>query len=162
MAEIPEATLALIDYIDALLTEEAAPATPRLRERPLLILCFTVAGVPLAIPAEEVAEVREGNADGTAEIRHRGRVLPVLDARRLILPADHPGRRGEPRGGGEILVLDRLSLALRCDRVGDRQRVSPDEVVWREQCHSRPWLAGMVRGRALLDVAALQERVGGH
>jgi len=63
--------------------------------------------------------------------------------------------------GAQILVLDRRGLALRCDRVGRTQGVGPEEVVWREQCRSRPWLAGMVRGRALLDGAALRAAVGG-
>lgn len=168
MAETSGANHALIDYIDALLVEDAAASpAPAPQDGSLRLLCFAVAGVPLAILAEEVAEVREAAADPRPEDRimgtflYGGRTLILLDTRRLILPDKHPAL-AQPSRAGQVLILPRQGLALRCDRAVQTQTVTPDEVVWREQRPSRPWLAGMVRGRALLDPAILLESARGH
>lgn len=168
MAETSAATDALIDYLDALLTEEPAAAPgPAAQEAPLRIVCFTVAGLPLAVAAEEDAEVRHTRSRALpehpvmAEIAYRGRVLVLLDTPRLILPRDHPALAAGSQGGA-ILILPRNGLALRCDHAGEIENVGQGEVAWRKRGGSRPWLAGRVRDRMLLDPAALLESARSH
>lgn len=193
-SNLPDANSALLDYIDALLVEEAvamptpspAPApTPSPTPAPApastptppgqRLLFFKVAGIPLAIVADDITAVIDGAEAGmmrridgedrvlAGSFDHQGREIQIIDSRAVILPPGHPAR-AQPleRCNGRLLVLAGYDLALWCDEAGQVVAVERSEVEWRVERQTRLWLAGMVKGHnhALLDVEGLIRECG--
>jgi len=138
------------------------------------LLVFKVAGVPLAIEADDIAAVIEANEammhrddDGGDSVigvfSHDGRDIHAIDTRAVILPQSHPARLDAPAlDRGSILLLAGYDLALFCEETGEIISLARQDVEWRAQRQTRPWLAGMVKERhyALLDIEGLVQVCG--
>jgi purine-binding chemotaxis protein CheW len=139
---------------------EAAPNSDVLR-----LLLFKTAGIPLAISQACISAVvdveRAGlkhnlSEDGVVVKRfnYQGRDIHILDTRDIILPNDHPARHlNEDEREVHVLLLNDAAYGLLCDEVGARVDIGRENVEWRSQRSTRPWLAGMVKecNHALLD-----------
>jgi len=189
MDNLPDASSALLSYIDALLVDEDGAVKPARASgeghadktvevvpdpNTIRLSFFKIAGIPLAIEADDIAEVMEGNevimspasergASLKGVFHHQGRDIHVIDARTIILPQGHPAL-SEPQEvtGKHILMLADYDLALLCDEKGDIAALNRQEVEWRTQRQTRPWLAGIVKGhnRAVLDIEGLIQDCG--
>lgn len=189
MDNLPDASSALLSYIDALLVEGDAAVEPirEIGERSvdkaaevisdadmMRLLFFKVAGVPLAIEADDIGEVIEGKEaiiqpssgkeGGVIGIfNHHGHDIHVIDTGAIILPQGHPARHDPQEVTCKpILMLAGYELALLCDEKGGIATLNRREVLWRVQRQTRPWLAGMVKGHkhALLDIEGLIKYCG--
>ena len=189
MDNLPDASSALLSYIDALLTDEDVAVEParvsgeghadkavELVPDPnmMRLLFFKVAGIPLAIEADDITEAMEGkeaimspSSEGGASLKgvfhHHGRDIHVIDTRTIILPQGHPALSDPQEITGKyILVLAGYDLALLCDEKEDIAALNRREVEWRTQRQTRPWLAGIVKGHncALLDIESLIQDCG--
>jgi len=203
MNKSTNANSALVSYIDALLFEESAeviipdvgkvapPVRPvekigngeeiasvkEVDSDPKLIklLLFRVAGIPLAISHDVVAnivEVARDSLDGVVakdgyiawEFMQDGIMVRVIDTRTVILPNGHPGREtNEAKGKAQIIVFNDFPYGLMCDEVAETVEVRHQDIDWRSQRSTRLWLAGMVKGHnhAMLDVAEIIN-IGNH
>jgi len=133
------------------------------------LLFFKVAGIPLAIELDDVAEIidtkdvvllHDGEeADGVIGLfSHEGRDIQAIDTGAVILPEGHPARlNAKTKDSDFILLLSGYDLALSCDEKGEIIDLGRQDVEWRAQRQTRPWLAGMVKAhhRALVDADAL-------
>lgn len=189
MDNLSDANSALLNYIDALLVDGDTAVEPvrEIRQQPpgnaaealsdadmMHLLFFKAAGIPLAIEADDVAEMIEGEeaimrpASGKVEcvigvFNHHGRDIHVIDTRAIILPQGHPALHdSQDLTCRHILMLAGYDLALVCDEKGAMASLDHQEVEWREQRQTRPWLAGMVKGHkhALLDIEGLIKYCG--
>jgi len=81
-----------------------------------------------------------------------GLEVTVVDTAELILPG-----KGANQEYGWLLLLRSANLALACQAVMGERFITPDQVRWREQRGSRPWLLGMMSDSpcALIDVETL-------
>ena len=105
---------------------------------------FRVGALWLAVPAERVRESLPADQVSTG--------APVVHPAPLVFPEGHPGRELPP---GRWRLLLRDGRALACDEAGPPGRL--EEVLWRRERRSRPWLLGTAsRPRwALVDLDAL-------
>jgi purine-binding chemotaxis protein CheW len=190
MDNLPDASRALLNYIDTLLLDDVAlplrgdngpPPVDCLNQvaykvdyatnidvytDSMQVILFKSAGIPLAIPLaavsgilaiEQASSIRfiSEEGEGIKLLTYRGRDIRVLDAKEIIFPEGHPARAaGAEEGFGHILVLEGDNCALGCDVVGDIVKMHRQDVEWRSNRRTRPWLAGMVKGsnHAFLDV----------
>ena len=186
MDNLPDANSALIHYIDSLLIDDgecevekhssseypgasiATDTASVVHSTDIRARLFKVAGIPLAIPLEEIDGILDNKETasyrdiGETSFDYRGRDIDILDLREVILPEGHPERLAY--GGndeGHIIVLSDYDVGLLCDQVGDIVDLQEQEIEWRTERRSRTWLAGMARGHehALLDI---KELVQGH
>lgn len=187
MGDTAAANSVLINYIESLLwdDDQGATATPpelsghrdeadeavgkAADSNTMRIVFFKVAGIPLAISFQDVAEIidikrvsaahRNFDAGITiAMFRNRDRDIYAIDTSEIIFPAGHPVRRdSQQRVCGHIVMLAGNGLGLMCDEVGAIVDLDRQEVEWRVQRQTRSWLAGMVKGynHALLDIREL-------
>ncbi|HEB77993.1 MAG TPA: chemotaxis protein CheW [Methylothermaceae bacterium] len=82
-----------------------------------------------------------------------GRTWWIVDTASLILPDQR--RRPDYRW---VLPIEKKPLALACESVSESSRIKVQQVRWRQQRHSRPWLLGMLTGDGpcpLIDAHAL-------
>jgi purine-binding chemotaxis protein CheW len=127
---------------------------------------FAAGGLSLAIPAHRVSAERalEGHLEGPPGALVRamqlptGLSFPVLDLARLMLPASSPALEKPLEQRTSFLVmLDNDVWACAAETPGNLEALDLEQVCWRGEQGSRPWLAGTVAARrlVLLDLDAI-------
>jgi purine-binding chemotaxis protein CheW len=133
------------------------------------LLLFYVSGIPLAISYDSLSYILEVDRrnlkyketkNGIARniFNFRGQDVQVLESHDIIFPNDHPAhRQNDDIGDSHVLVFNGHKYGLLCNDIGDRINLDRQDIEWREQRVSRPWLAGIVKGNshALLDDAVI-------
>lgn len=142
--------------------DESLPADcPSWAQGEFTVIPFRLAGIAFALPGHLVSAIvpwpdpvtpdpnQPRWAWGTVE--WQGNTVYVIDSLRLLLP-DHC--RSE-RGYRQLLLVQSAGLA--CQQVEDQRVISPEQVRWRQDRVSRPWLLGMISQMrcALIDFEAL-------
>lgn len=133
---------------------------------------FTVGRLRLAVPVVKLCSVIPW-CDGIEVqpdqpswchglLREQDRMVRVIDTAELVMPADRRGALAATGNSGYILIVGDGCWGLACNDVGEVVSLSWDEVKWRSQRGTRPWLAGTVLGRmcAVLDTQAFAEMFG--
>lgn len=145
-----------------------ASPSPRANGRPLWAqgtfecLLFDVQGLKLAAALVElggIARIEDnlsplfGQSDWFLGLLHwNGRNIRVIDTARLIMPE----RVGEQVPDYQlVLLIEGSDWGLAVDSASEAMHLTSDEVRWRSNARTRPWLAGTVLDKmcALLDVS---------
>ena len=135
----------------------------------LQLLLFNVSGISLAISNDSLSNFVavdrrnlkcEETKNGITRMvfNYRGQGVQVLETRNIIIPNDHPTHRlNDDSDEAYVLVLKGQRYGLLCDGIGEQLNLGHQDVEWREQRVSRPWLAGIVKGKThvLLDHAVI-------
>ena len=135
----------------------------------LQLLLFNVSGISLAISNDSLSNFVavdrrnlkcEETKNGITRMvfNYRGQGVQVLETRNIIIPNDHPTHRlNDDSDEDYVLVFKGQKYGLLCDGVGEQLNLGYQDVEWREQRVSRPWLAGIVKGKThvLLDHAVI-------
>jgi purine-binding chemotaxis protein CheW len=156
---------ALIEYFDSLLRApqtESAAKQPELAKE-LTVRPFCLGKLRFAVPAEQLAQVCAVEGEITpcpgqprwalGRVRLAGRELWAASLAKLLLPAadSSPCRWA--------LVPRRIELALLCREVEAACRWQREQIRWRSERVSRPWLLGMLADPPcpLIDLERLVE-----
>jgi len=98
----------------------------------------------------------------------RGRQVKVIDIAKFVIPENHKARNTLASGERQlkhIILIDDGRLGLACDELNGILKLTQEQVRWRSDRTTRPWLAGTIIEQmcALLDidhfVAMLKEGV---
>lgn len=149
----------------------AAEAEPR-RPRPdwaqaeFQALLFAVGGLTLAVPLATLHSVLPWPEDGITGmpnqpawcfglLRYRERNVRVVDTGTMVIPPDREELlpADPPK---HLLIVGDGHWALACSAIGKVVRLTAEDVRWRSDTRSRPWLAGTVLNHlcALVDTEA--------
>lgn len=176
MNKLDEQNSALESYIGALLAADIAAPTadplivPENLVEPLAamdgerldFMSFQVGGLKLALDTAQVktvipfpahgVEYENGRPARLVGAGHR-QTLHIVDTRRRVFPEGHPAHL-DTRPYGFLILLSTDALALACDDLEQVVRVAANQVQWRRERRTRPWLAGMLNDPkcAVLDV----------
>ncbi|WP_126453827.1 chemotaxis protein CheW [Sulfuriflexus mobilis] len=132
------------------------------------ILLFHVAGITLAVPLDKLDGILEWNEEVTPMpnrspwflglLPERGNQIKIIDTAMLVVPekfrVNH--RREDMQ---KIILIGDGQWGLACDGVSEVVTLSHDQVRWRGEGGTRPWLAGTVVEQmcALLDIEQFVE-----
>jgi len=154
---------------DTILESEATPPSTvdSTIEGSFECLMFQVAGgLQLSVPLVHLNGILQWQGEctplpGHAEwflglVSNRGKQVKVIDIAKFVIPENHQAREklsGE-RDFKHLILIDDGRFGLACDGLGDVLRLEHDQVRWRSDRSSRPWLAGTVIDKmcALIDV----------
>jgi|GEM_PF-3768334 len=151
--------------------EDAAPDDGKesdedLDEENLKILTFRLGRLQFAVLREQLGEIltldklqlSPAAADGDLIGGFPGEVgkIQVIDTARLILPGKHTGTDYH-----HLLVLKGGEYGIACETVTAERSIPWEQVRWREERGTRPWLLGMMKDEEgpcpLIDVLLLLE-----
>lgn len=130
------------------------------------VLYFDVQGVRFAVPLTELGGIHRLSAELSKIIGkpswylgmqiNRDNQLDVVDTMAWIMP-DRVIAEEDRQDYQYVIMLGDSSWGLASVRLEGTERLTPDEVNWRQSAGKRPWLAGMVKGKmcALIHVEAL-------
>ena len=135
----------------------------------LQLLLFHVSGISLAISYDSLSNILEvdrsnlkfeetKNGIALMIYKYHGQEVRVLETRDIILPNNHPANgQNDETGQVHVLVFKGQKYGLLCDGVGEQLNLGHQDIEWREQRVSRPWLAGIVKEKThvLLDHAVI-------
>lgn len=133
-------------------------------------LLFKVGGLTLAVPLVELGTVLTldeeltplfGQPDwfiGLMPSKVAGTVR-VLDTAKKVMPEKYTEASRENLK--YVILMKNSDWGLACHEVAEAIKLTPDEVRWRSDRGTRPWLAGTVINHmcAIMDVAALVDLV---
>jgi len=139
-------------------------------------LLFRVRGLDMAVPLIHLGGIASLDTAAVKPVagqaswfiglmRWNRRTIRVVDTDQLLSggPEVEEKVEGEPcvRGYRSVIVLHGTDWGLAMDEPGESRTLQPDDIRWRYQRGSRPWLAGTLSGslRSLLDTAAIIERL---
>ena len=160
-----------VDTAQTVPTDAAHEAEPRVpaadSQTPFDCLLFKVAGgLKLCVPLKRLTGIMKWPAEITPLPRHadwflglvphRGHQVKVIDIAEFVIPQHHRSRQalaGERRFQ-HLLLIDDGKIGLACDELGKVLKLRPEQVRWRSDTRTRPWLAGTVieQMSALIDV----------
>jgi len=140
-----------------------------IRSDTLKLIYFNVACIPVALIHSAVSKVLDvarvslpsgfsTNGILIRKISHQGQDIRLIDARDIMIPTGHPAYKMSVNDDkAHILVLEEPGFGLICDQVVDSVGVERNQIEWRSQRITRPWLVGMLKEyeRALLDETEL-------
>ena len=162
---------ALALYLQELLSGDDGAVKPAAPEKGVALSCgrveadderylvFEVGDLNVALPAARISKELPfgGTLDGAENESVRvltlpdGRVMPVIDLARLILPAALPTARGPlSQRSRALLVLDDGQWAVALGAEARLEALDVDKVVWRGSSARRMWLAGALAEHRLV------------
>lgn len=130
------------------------------------VLYFDVQGVRFAVPLTELGGIHRLSNELSKIIGrppwylgmqiNREDQLDVVDTMAWIMP-DRVVAEEDWQDYQYVIMLGNSSWGLASVRLEGTERLTPEEVNWRQSAGKRPWLAGMVKGKmcALIHVEAL-------
>ena len=130
------------------------------------VLYFDVQGVRFAVPLTELGGIHRLSDELSKIIGrpswylgmqiNREDQLDVVDTMAWIMP-DKVVAEEDWQDYQYVIMLGNSSWGLASVRLEGTERLTPEEVNWRQSAGKRPWLAGMVKGKmcALIHVEAL-------
>ncbi len=79
-------------------------------------------------------------------LKNRGKQVKVIDIAKFVIPQNHQARQSlsSERQFKEIILIDDGQFGIACDGLGDVLKLTKEQVRWRSDRSSRPWLAGTV------------------
>lgn len=129
-------------------------AVPEWAEQRFQCLLFKVSGLSLAVPLVKLNSVIAWDENITATpnqtdwylglIQHLQKQVKVIDTALLVLPENRREALDLASADrlGHVLLVDDYKWGLACDSIGDVVWLTKDEVKWRQNKQTRPWLAG--------------------
>jgi len=141
---------------------------PEWGREPFKALFFNTGEITLAAPLEKLGGVLTECADITAMpgtsgpylgvMEHRGDTIRIIDFERFI--AETSGEALSEASlvpPNQIILVNEGGIGIACRDVAEVEKITPDEVRWRQGATSRPWYCGIVIEEmcALLDIDAL-------
>ncbi len=129
-------------------------AIPEWAEQRFQCLLFKVSGLSLAVPLVKLNSVIAWDENITQTpnqtdwylglIQHLQKQVKVIDTALLVLPENRRDALKQASADrlGHILLVDDYKWGLACDSIGDVVWLTKDEVKWRRNKQTRPWLAG--------------------
>lgn len=145
-------------------------AKPSWGEGSFQAMLFKVSGLTLAVPLVELNGVQEWRSSPLTPMpghvvwylgltTYRDHSVPVIDTARFVLPANRQFKLDGVEAAdrlNRIVFIGDGQWGLACDEVQEVITLTPEQVKWRSQGSSRPWLAGTVIERmcALIDPQA--------
>lgn len=143
---------------------------PEWSEQPFECLLFDVSGLTLAVPLQCLGSIYMLDNEQVTPLFGQPEWfiglmptpvgnLKVLDTARWVMPERYDSALRERFRF--VISIDGHDWGLAVDEVRESVFLQPDEIKWREQRKTRPWLAGTVIEHmcALLDVDALASMV---
>ncbi len=127
---------------------------PEWAEQRFQCLLFRVSGLSLAVPLVKLNSVIAWDENITETpnqtdwylglIQHLQKQVKVIDTALLVLPENRRDAVDLASADrlGHILLVDDYKWGLACDSIGDVVWLTKDEVKWRQNKQTRPWLAG--------------------
>ena len=127
---------------------------PEWAEQRFQCLLFKVSGLSLAVPLVKLNSVIAWDENITETpnqtdwylglIQHLQKQVKVIDTALLVLPENRRDALKQASADrlGHILLVDDYKWGLACDSIGDVVWLTKDEVKWRQNKQTRPWLAG--------------------
>lgn len=127
---------------------------PEWAEQRFQCLLFKVSGLSLAVPLVKLNSVIAWDENITETpnqtdwylglIQHLQKQVKVIDTALLVLPENRREALELASADrlGHILLVDDYKWGLACDSIGDVVWLTKDEVKWRQNKQTRPWLAG--------------------
>lgn len=129
-------------------------AVPEWAEQRFQCLLFKVSGLSLAVPLvklnsvivwdENITETPNQTSWYLGLIQHLQKQVKVIDTALLVLPENRRDALNLASADRlrHILLVDDYQWGLACDDIGEVVWLTKDEVKWRQNKHTRPWLAG--------------------
>ena len=129
-------------------------SVPEWAEQRFQCLLFKVSGLSLAVPLvklnsviawdESITETPNQTDWYLGLIQHLQKQVKVIDTALLVLPENRRDALELASADrlGHILLVDDYKWGLACDSIGDVVWLTKDEVKWRQNKQTRPWLAG--------------------
>lgn len=117
-------------------------------------LLFQVSGLSLAVPLsrlngvipwpEKIVETPNQTDWYLGLVQNQGNNVKVIDTAHMVLPENRRPADDLPPDErfSHILLVDDARWGLACDSIGDVIWLQPEEVKWRKNKSTRPWLAG--------------------
>lgn len=129
-------------------------ATKDWRQHPFQVLVFDVQGLKLALPLHELNGISQlqtitvtppPNSSGMllGSFQHKKSTIQIINTAKTILP-EHLWPQADT--SQYIINIDR-HWSLACDDVITITSVQPEQISWRQNTGSRPWLAGTVMAK---------------
>lgn len=127
---------------------------PEWAEQRFQCLLFRVSGLSLAVPLVKLNSVIAWDENITETpnqtdwylglIQYLQKQVKVIDTALLVLPENRRDTVDLASADrlGHILLVDDYKWGLACDSIGDVVWLTKDEVKWRQNKQTRPWLAG--------------------
>ncbi|MCU7939692.1 MAG: chemotaxis protein CheW [gamma proteobacterium symbiont of Bathyaustriella thionipta] len=129
------------------------------------VLLFTVAGLKMAVPLNELNGIVEWGDEYITElpghkswylgiIQNQGKNVPVIDTLQQVVPQNRwPAEYLTKKDFKHIILIDNSRLGLACETVLEVVTLKTDSVKWRSSRTKRRWLLGTVIDHmcALLD-----------
>ncbi|HEY9200889.1 MAG TPA: chemotaxis protein CheW [Gammaproteobacteria bacterium] len=127
---------------------------PEWAEQRFQCLLFKVSGLSLAVPLVKLNSVIAWDENITETpnrtdwylglIQHLQKQVKVIDTALLVLPENRRDALKQASADrlGHILLVDDYKWGLACESIGDVVWLTKDEVKWRQNKQTRPWLAG--------------------
>jgi len=140
--------------IESAVLEPQQSAVPEWAEQDFQCLLFNVSGLSLAVPLVKLNSVIAWDENITETpnqtdwylglIQHLQKQVKVIDTALLVLPENRRDALELASADrlGHILLVDDYKWGLACDSIGDVIWLTKDEVKWRQNKQTRPWLAG--------------------
>ncbi|MCU7836188.1 MAG: chemotaxis protein CheW [gamma proteobacterium symbiont of Taylorina sp.] len=140
---------------------------PAWAESGFQVLLFSIAGLKLAVPLNELNGILEWGDDYVSElpghaswylglIRNQGINVPVVDTLQQVVPKNRwPEHYVENQSFKHIILIDNSRWGLACESVIEVISLQADSVKWRSSRTKRRWLLGTVIDQmcALLDTS---------
>lgn len=139
------------------------------RESPFQALLFDVQGLKLALPLHELngiftyPQTKLPRLPGKPSwylglYHHQEYRAQVVDTAHIVLPEGFQHANLAPN---YIILIDDHKWGLACNNILKVTTLSPDDVKWRKQLGSRPWLAGTVLNQmcSILNVTMLAKQL---
>lgn len=127
---------------------------PEWAEQRFQCLLFKVSGLSLAVPLVKLNSVIAWDENITETpnqtdwylglIQHLQKQVKIIDTALLVLPENRRDALKQASADrlGHILLVDDYKWGLACESIGDVVWLTKDEVKWRQNKQTRPWLAG--------------------
>lgn len=144
----------------------AVEAAERFPDEPFQALFFSVAGLSLAVPLQELGGIHKltelsslfGKPSWFKGVMlSRGKKLNVVDSARWVMPEKYNKNMEEGLNYQYLIMLGESNWGLAAESLVETESISPDAVKWRKNAHKRPWLMGTIKEKmcALLHVSDL-------
>lgn len=139
-------------------------------EKTFECLMFKMAGfLDLAIPLARLNGIMPWNGELTdttgqtdwflGTFLSRGKQVKVIDLARFLIPENHMSRQvvESERHFKHLLLFDSGRMGLVCDELGKVLKLSEENIHWRQDRSSRPWLAGTLieQMSTLIDIGRI-------
>lgn len=177
--DLPQAETVTTEQVSAeqqteVTTDQPLSAIPEWGRQPFESLVFKVGGfLSLAVPLVKLNGIIKWPEEhqltampGHSEwflglLPHRGKQVKVIDIAKFVIPENHKSRAALllEREFRHIILIKDGEFGLVCDGLGEVLKLGPEDMRWRDDRTSRPWLAGTITEKmcALLDIDHFSE-----